>query len=120
LTGGFIETSEDAQYRLIGTGREITPCLSQVHLDHLAYGLALPGLPGALRMDMKQLLKGMLPRARAIVGSSPTRGALPLNDRHFAVSLSGIRDFSGFQQANAEAEERRLMPRYVEEHEIIR
>jgi superfamily II DNA or RNA helicase len=25
-------------------------------------------------------------------------------------------DFSGFQQANAEAEERRLMPRYVEEH----
>jgi hypothetical protein len=27
-------------------------------------------------------------------------------------------DFSGFQQANAEAEERRLMPRYVEEHFI--
>ena len=25
-------------------------------------------------------------------------------------------DFSGFQQANAEAEERRLMPRYVEDH----
>jgi superfamily II DNA or RNA helicase len=27
-------------------------------------------------------------------------------------------DFSGFQQANAEAEERRLMPRYVEDHFI--
>ena len=27
-------------------------------------------------------------------------------------------DFSGFQQANVEAEERRLMPRYVEEHFI--
>jgi superfamily II DNA or RNA helicase len=27
-------------------------------------------------------------------------------------------DFSGFQQANAESEERRLMPRYVEEHFI--
>ncbi len=48
-----------------------------------------------------------------------TRSSLLQYEEATGIALARANvDFSGFQQANAEAEERRLMPRYVEEHFI--